>query len=48
MRASPRRIVSIVLIAVSTAMIAAGYLAGDPSLILRKAVTICLECIGVG
>jgi hypothetical protein len=27
---------------------AVGYVAGDPSIILRKAATICLECIGVG
>jgi hypothetical protein len=26
----------------------AGYLAGDPGLVWRKAATVCLECIGVG
>jgi len=36
------------LVTLSLAAMAIGYLAGDPSLILRKAVTICLECIGVG
>lgn len=48
MKASGRRIVAIVLVALSAAMILVGYLAGDPALVLRKAVTICLECIGVG
>ncbi|NLP06233.1 thioredoxin [Candidatus Fermentibacteria bacterium] len=48
MKAVPKRIVSVVLVAISAAMIVTGYLAGDPSIILRKAVTICLECIGVG
>jgi hypothetical protein len=32
----------------SLALMAAGYLLGDPSLILRKAASVCLECIGVG
>jgi len=29
-------------------MVIAGYLLGDPSAILTKAVNICLECIGIG
>jgi hypothetical protein len=26
----------------------AGYLLGDPMVVLNKAVNVCLECIGVG
>ncbi len=25
-----------------------GYALGDPSIVFRKAATVCLECIGVG
>jgi len=32
----------------AAAACAAGYLLGDPSAILRKAASVCLECIGIG
>lgn len=36
------------LLFLSAAMLAAGYIFGDPAAILTKAVNICLECIGIG
>ncbi len=38
----------IVLCIVCILLAAAGYAFGDPSVILRKAASVCLECIGVG
>jgi hypothetical protein len=42
------RLVPLLALLLCLAAMAVGYFAGDPSLILRKAATICLECIGVG
>ena len=36
------------LLAASLALIAAGIYSGENGEVLRKAATICLECIGVG
>ena len=36
------------LLTLSLLMVVAGYVFGDPSAILTKAVNICLECIGIG
>lgn len=38
----------VVLLLLAVAIAVTGYLAGDPMVILYKAVNICLECIGVG
>jgi len=38
----------IVLLCLGVMLIAAGILSGELSMILRKAIYICLECIGIG
>jgi hypothetical protein len=38
----------VLLLVSALAVTAAGYLLGDPLVILTKAVNVCLECIGVG
>ncbi len=38
----------VLLLTAALALTAAGYLFGDPLVILSKAVNVCLECIGVG
>lgn len=43
-----RLLLPLLLTALSIAAMAAGYVFGDPSMILRKAASVCLECIGVG
>jgi hypothetical protein len=37
-----------VLLAVSLAVMAAGLLLGEYRAVLEKAVTVCLDCIGIG
>jgi hypothetical protein len=37
-----------VLLAVSLALMAAGLLFGEYRAVLEKAVTVCLDCIGIG
>jgi hypothetical protein len=44
----PRIAVAAVLITLSAAFIAAGIASGDLEIIYRKAVFICMECIGIG
>ena len=43
-----RKMISPVLLAVFLAMILAGILLGEPLTVFRKAVRVCLECIGIG
>jgi len=43
-----RKIVSYVLLIAALAFIVIGILQGDYTDTLRKAVLICLECIGIG
>ncbi len=43
-----KRIVFIILIAFSAALIAIGCIKGQPDSVMAKAVTVCLECIGIG
>ena len=43
-----RRIIQAGLIGIGTVMIVLGIFAGDLAVILRKAIYICLECIGIG
>ncbi len=44
--ASIRARIMIFIVALLSAV--AGYLLGDPMVVLNKAVNVCLECIGVG
>lgn len=37
-----------VLLAAGIAMLVYGILCGDPAVVLKKAATVCLECIGIG
>lgn len=43
-----KRIIIFCLAAVSLAMIIIGVIDGQPSEVLAKAVTVCLECVGIG
>ena len=43
-----RRVATPLLLALSLVLIATGIYLGEPSEVLRKAINICLECIGVG
>lgn len=43
-----KNLFKIALLIVSTALIAIGIVRGEVSLILQKAVRICMECIGLG
>jgi ABC-type protease/lipase transport system fused ATPase/permease subunit len=37
-----------VLIGLGAALVVAGILTGEPGVILRRSILICLECIGIG
>ena len=43
-----RWILRVILLAVAGGFIAYGAIRGEVSMVLMKAVTICLECIGLG
>lgn len=43
-----RRIIGIVILAAGIALIAAGVFRGELDVILRKAMIVCMECIGLG
>lgn len=43
-----KKIVTAVLAAASVLLIILGILGGEPAEVYQKAMTICLECIGVG
>ena len=38
----------IVLLSLGAAMILLGIFSGEAAVVLRKAILICLECIGIG
>lgn len=42
------KFIRLALLALSLAFILAGVLRGEQLVVLKKAVNICLECIGVG
>jgi hypothetical protein len=42
------KIARVVIFALGVILIALGIAQGEPFEIMRKAVTICLECIGIG
>lgn len=44
----PKNLFKIALLIVSAAFIAIGIVRGEVSLILQKAVRVCMECIGLG
>lgn len=50
MRSNPRVLaaVRIALLAAATVFIAVGISRGEAAIVLKKAVNICLECIGLG
>lgn len=48
MRDNVRRHCALVLIALGVMLIAWGIGRGELDTVLRKAATICLECIGIG
>ena len=43
-----RRRLPWVLLALSLGLVAAGLLIGEYRAVLEKAVTVCLDCIGIG
>lgn len=43
-----RRIAALTLVVAGVIMIAIGVARGEVQTVLRKAINICLECIGIG
>lgn len=48
MKDNKRAVISIVVMALGTVFIAVGAMRGETAEVLRKAINICLECIGIG
>jgi hypothetical protein len=48
MSGTKRAAIPIVLIGIGAVMIVLGIFSGEVSVILRRAIYICLECIGIG
>ena len=43
-----KKYLSFLLLTAGAALMAAGFIRGEASVILKKAVVLCLECIGLG
>lgn len=43
-----KRRITALLFVLAAALIAVGIWQGQPALVLRKAIRICLECVGIG
>ena len=43
-----RKWITLALLLVSCGMIAAGIVRGEPAVVLTKATSICMQCIGIG
>ena len=43
-----QRLIFLALLTLGAALIAVGCAQGQPSAVLSKAITVCLECIGIG
>ena len=43
-----RNLAALVLVLLAAALITAGILTGEAEIVFRKAVNICMECIGLG
>ena len=43
-----KRAVTIILLTLSVLLVGAGAYLGQPLEVMRKAVRVCLECIGIG
>jgi hypothetical protein len=48
MKERTKNMIAILLIAAGAVIMIAGILRGEAADVLRKATTICLECIGIG
>lgn len=48
MKTKQKNILTAALLALSVALITVGVAAGQPALVMQKAVQVCLECIGIG
>ena len=48
MREKTRRVCAVSLLVLGVAFVAIGIYRGEVETVLRKAVMICLECIGIG
>jgi len=44
----PYRIVQLCLLIIGISFLVAGIIQGDALLVLKKAILVCLECIGIG